>query len=253
MRVEAVKPHVAVIDKADVSTLLRAARTLQDARRELDALRAHNGRLLREIAQLKEREARTHRLADQDELTGLCNRRSMLQRLESSLAAASRRGIHLGLLFIDLDGFKDVNDHFGHAIGDALLKAVGARIAARARRSDVVCRYGGDEFVVVVPELCDAADAMQIAEKIRRRLALPYLIEGHELRVTASVGAAFYPSDGDKAERLLRRADESMYIAKALQTKTVHAAPAARRHGAHLVSIAARPAAVQSRAQIAPA
>jgi len=138
MRADAVKPHVAVIDKADVSSLLQAVRTLQDARREIDALRARNDRLLREIVQLKEREAQTHRLADQDELTGLCNRRSMLQRLESSLVAASRHGNHLALLFIDLDGFKDVNDHFGHAIGDALLKAVGARIAARARRSDVV-------------------------------------------------------------------------------------------------------------------
>jgi diguanylate cyclase (GGDEF)-like protein len=214
MQIDAAKPRVEHVDKADVSNLVRVARTLHEARREIDALRAHNNRLLREIAQLKEREEQTHRLADQDELTGLSNRRRLLARLEAAIAVAARLHHHVALLFIDLDGFKDVNDRFGHAIGDALLKAVGARIAARARKSDVVCRYGGDEFVVVLPELSNSADAVQIAETIRGRLAMPYLIEGRELRVTASVGAAHYPQDGDKAEHLLQRADQSMYHAK---------------------------------------
>jgi diguanylate cyclase (GGDEF)-like protein len=217
--------------EANVTTLVRAARTLKDARREIDALRAYNGRLQREIAQLKEREARAHRLVDQDELTGLFNRRCMMHRLEAAVTAASRGDHHLGVLFIDLDGFKDVNDRLGHATGDALLKAVGARIAARARKSDVVCRYGGDEFVVVLPTLTDATNARQIAEALRWRLALPYLLEGQELRVTASVGAAFFPSDGNTAEKLLQRADESMYQAKAARIESLAAAGMGARRG----------------------
>jgi len=102
--------------------------------------------------------------------------------------------------------------------------------------------------VVVVPELCDPADAIQIAETIRRRLALPYLIGGHELHVTGSVGAAFYPSDGDKAERLLQRADESMYLAKALQSRALPAARRAHDHGGRVVAVAVQSSPVKSRA-----
>jgi diguanylate cyclase (GGDEF)-like protein len=217
VRLEAPKPEIRPIHAEGVTVLIRAARDLKDARREIDALRTQNARLQSEISQLKEREAQTLRLADEDELTGLYNRRRMLQRLESAIALATRHRRHLGLLFIDLDGFKEVNDEFGHAMGDGLLKSVGARIAARARSSDIVCRYGGDEFVVVLPELSGGGDVQQIAETLRWRLSLPYSILERELRVTASVGTAFFPDDGATAEQLLQRADAAMYQAKSLR------------------------------------
>src|SRR5476651_1552561 len=118
---------------------------------ELANLRAINAHLLQELVTLRAREAQAQRLADQDGLTGLYNRRRMLELLESAIADAARKEQCVGLLFIDLNGFKGINDEYGHAAGDKILTTVATRIAARVRNSDVVCRYGGDEFVVVLP------------------------------------------------------------------------------------------------------
>src|SRR3984893_406158 len=116
------------------------------ALRELEILRATNAHLLRELAALKEREAQAQRLADRDGLTGLYNRRRMLELLESSITEAAQQGQSVGLLFIDLNGFKGINDEYGHAAGDKILTTVATRITARVRTGDFVCRYGGDEF-----------------------------------------------------------------------------------------------------------
>lgn len=187
---------------------------LLEARRELDAMRTSNARLMREVKELRRREAQARRLAGQDELTGLCNRRHMLQSLGAAIEAAAQSGSRLGLLFIDLDGFKAINDDYGHAAGDSLLAAVGARIASRARKIDIVCRYGGDEFVVVLPGVPDAGAVLQIADQIRAHLALPYWVHGAKLRLTAAVGIAVFPDHAQGAQELLQRADELMYRAK---------------------------------------
>jgi diguanylate cyclase (GGDEF)-like protein len=120
----------------------------------------------------------------------------------------------VGLLFIDLNGFKGINDEYGHAAGDRILTTVATRIAARVRTGDLVCRYGGDEFVVVLPSVPDAAAVTRVADTIRERVALPYWIQGNEQHLTAAIGESMYPHDGDSAEVLLHRADQAMYRLK---------------------------------------
>jgi diguanylate cyclase (GGDEF)-like protein len=190
-----------------------------DARRELETLRATNARLTRELTALKEREAQAQRLADRDALTGLYNRRRMLEVLEAAIAEAALQSQYVGLLFIDLNGFKGINDEYGHAAGDKILTTVATRIAARVRTGDLVCRYGGDEFVVVLPSVPDAAAVTRVADTIRERVALPYWIQGNEQHLTAAIGESMYPHDGDTAEVLLHRADQAMYRLKTRLTR----------------------------------
>jgi diguanylate cyclase (GGDEF)-like protein len=163
---------------------------------------------------LKRREAQAQRLADRDGLTGLYNRRRMVELLAASISDASQQRQRVGLLFVDLDGFKGINDDYGHSAGDKLLITAASRIAARTRTGDFVCRYGGDEFVVILPRVADLAAAHQVAESIRKRVALPYRIDGADLHISAAVGLAMYPDEARSAATLLHLADESMYRAK---------------------------------------
>jgi diguanylate cyclase (GGDEF)-like protein len=211
-----------------------AARTLRDALCEIDTLRSINGHLVRQIAELKEREAQALQQADRDGLTGLFNRRKLGELLETAVAHALTHEQRVGVLFIDLDGFKGVNDAHGHSAGDKLLATVASRIAARARTGDFVCRYGGDEFVVILPRVADMAAALQVADSIRNRVALPYRIDGTELQVTAAIGAATYPDQASSSAELLAVADESMYRVKMradnpLRTLLAVPAPTRRR------------------------
>jgi diguanylate cyclase (GGDEF)-like protein len=187
----------------------------EDSRRELDALRSTNARLMRELAALKERGALAQRLADRDDLTGLYNRRRMLELLDSAVSEAAQLRQCVGLLFIDLNGFKGVNDEYGHAAGDKILIAAAMRITARVRTGDFVCRYGGDEFVVILPNVPDPAAVTRVADTIRERVALPYWIQGQEQHLTAAIGESTYPHCGSSAEELLHRADQAMYRLKA--------------------------------------
>src|SRR5260221_3352499 len=167
-------------------------------------------------AELEEAKARAQHLADHDALTGLPNRRILEDRLTQALALSKRNRKQTAVMFIDLDRFKPINDSLGHAVGDVLLKEVSQRLVNQLRVGDTICRIGGDEFVVVLPEGKRASDVAQGAQKVIEQLSLPGPIEGHDLIVTASIGIAVYPEDGADAETLIRNADAAMYHAKEL-------------------------------------
>src|SRR5437868_1857306 len=153
-------------------------------------------------------------LAQHDSLTDLPNRVLLTDRLTQAISLARRTSEQLVLLFLDLDHFKNINDSLGHAIGDKLLQSVAQRLVACARHSDTVSRQGGDEFVVLLPQIGRAADAAVLAQKMITALAAPHTIAGNELRINASIGISRYPNDGQDAESLLKSADTAMYYAK---------------------------------------
>ncbi|HUQ73498.1 MAG TPA: EAL domain-containing protein [Burkholderiales bacterium] len=153
-------------------------------------------------------------LAQFDTLTGLPNRALLRDRFSQMIVHARRHARQLGVLFVDLDEFKLVNDSLGHAAGDALLKEVASRLQSAVRAGDTVARIAGDEFAVVLADLAKAEDAALVAQKIIEKLAASVQLGGHEMFVTASVGVAVFPSDGEDAEDLLNAADAAMYKAK---------------------------------------
>jgi diguanylate cyclase (GGDEF)-like protein len=181
---------------------------------EIETLRAVNAHLLRELAAMKAREAEAQKLAERDGLTGLYNRRRMLELLEAAISDAVLQDLHVGLLFIDLNGFKAINDNYGHAAGDKILTTVATRISARVRTGDICCRYGGDEFVVVLPGVPDPFPVSRVADAIRERVSLPYWIGNDQQQLTASIGESMYPYHGENAALLVHRADEAMYRLK---------------------------------------
>lgn len=152
--------------------------------------------------------------ANFDTLTGLPNRVMFQDRLEQELKKSDRTRQSLGLLMIDLDRFKEVNDSFGHALGDLLLKEAARRMVQCLRESDTVARLGGDEFTVVLPQLADNRAAEEIAQKIIVALVAPFELQGHVASVSASIGIAIYPGDGSSIEKLTKAADHAMYQAK---------------------------------------
>ena len=149
-----------------------------------------------------------------DGLTGTPNRALMLDRLEQAIVLARRHGTRAAVLFVDLDAFKPINDAMGHGVGDALLQLTARRLESMVRESDTVCRYGGDEFLVVLAEVPQAADAQRIAEKMLAAMAEPCVIQAHALRPAASIGFALYPDDGDDVATLIEHADAAMYRIK---------------------------------------
>jgi diguanylate cyclase (GGDEF)-like protein len=154
-------------------------------------------------------------LAFHDPLTGLPNRKLFLDRLTLSISAARRDKAQLAVYFIDLDRFKVINDSLGHSAGDKLLSTVAARIRSVVREADTVGRMGGDEFVVLTPDIGSVEDAVHVAQKIREVMRDPVNFEGRELFISGSMGLAVYPADGANAEELLKNADTAMYRAKA--------------------------------------
>lgn len=184
-------------------------------RRENGILKQKNEQLIRRLSKISRRALAADRLAHHDGLTGLPNRLVLIKRLQRELAIARRHRSSHSLLFVDLDGFKRVNDRFGHRTGDLLLTVVGARIAACVRIDDIACRYGGDEFVVLLGNDADPSVAARTAVSIRESIGRYYSIEGQRLNITASVGIATYPDDGLRYDVLLGRADDAMYRDKA--------------------------------------
>lgn len=169
----------------------------------------------RDISERKKAEETISFQAMHDHLTHLPNRRLFKDRLELSISQAKRNGRLVGIMFIDLDRFKLVNDTHGHAEGDELLKNVAHRLRTCVRAGDTLARQGGDEFTVLLPDLHCPEDASIIAEKVLDTLKAPFLVRGQEFRATASIGIAVYPNDGDNADILLKNADIAMYKVKA--------------------------------------
>lgn len=168
---------------------------------------------VREITDRKENEKHIKYLANYDVLTGLPNRNQLNERVKYAISLANRNQNSLAIMFLDLDHFKDVNDTLGHSVGDKLLVELTNRIVTMLRDEDTVSRFGGDEFIFLLPNINDYG-ATQVAQKLMNVIASPVVIEDHHLSVTASIGIAMYPNDGTDIETLLRNADVAMYKAK---------------------------------------
>jgi diguanylate cyclase (GGDEF)-like protein/PAS domain S-box-containing protein len=152
--------------------------------------------------------------AEHDFLTGLPNRMLLNDRISQAIALAPRHKKHVGLLFLDLDGFKHINDSLGHPIGDKLLQSVARRLVECVRASDTVSRQGGDEFVVLLSEIEQSEDAAVMARRMLKAVAEPHSVDQHDFHVTTSIGVSVYPEDGSDAETLTKNADTAMYQAK---------------------------------------
>src|SRR6267143_1567793 len=168
----------------------------------------------REIKERRQAEELVRFTATHDPLTGLPNRLLLAERANRALASAKSEGRGVGLLFIDLDRFKNINDALGHEAGDRLLQNVAGRVARCVRRSDTIARQGGDEFVVLIEAFQDRGDLAQVAQKILVEVAKPMTVYGKEFQITASIGISLSPGDGEDLRTLLKNADIAMYRAK---------------------------------------
>jgi diguanylate cyclase (GGDEF)-like protein/PAS domain S-box-containing protein len=167
-----------------------------------------------DITEQKEIEEYMRHMAQYDVLTGLPNRALFSDRLQQAFSSAKRGQEQFAIMFIDLDKFKPINDNYGHAVGDLLLKDASQRMQSCVRESDTLARIGGDEFVVLLPSIKTEADAEEVAEKIRHALNLPFEISGHMLNISSSIGLAIYPEHGTNETDLVKNADIAMYYAK---------------------------------------
>ena len=183
--------------------------TTEEGRFIISAIRDVTERKLAE-AQIK----KLNHVVQHDLLTELPNRMLLHDRLTQAIRMAERHRKKLAVLFVDLDGFKPVNDSLGHAIGDAVLQSIATRLRENLRHTDTVSRQGGDEFVILLAEIESASDATLVAEKLLAVLAAPHLVGDRQLDVTASIGISIYPDHGQDAEGLVHRADMIMYEAK---------------------------------------
>jgi len=170
--------------------------------------------LVNDVTELHASRRELEYLATHDPLTGLPNRVLFRDRLELALARSRREGRSGGLLFIDLDRFKGVNDTLGHAAGDRLLVEAARRLSRRVREVDTLARLGGDEFILLVEEVKDRAQLRTVADKLQAAFRAPFRIQDREFQISASIGISLFPEDGDEVDRLLRHADAAMYAAK---------------------------------------
>jgi diguanylate cyclase (GGDEF)-like protein len=175
------------------------------------------GTLVRSLRQARERKRCALRLTDlarTDPVTGLANRSGFDQRIGAALSRARRQAQRIAVMYLDLDGFKEVNDGYGHSTGDALLKLVGERLLSVVRGYDAVARLGGDEFALLIEDIGEDIDPVEFAERVISALAEPMVVDHVCHKVTASMGVALYPESGSTGEQLLQAADQAMYVAK---------------------------------------
>jgi diguanylate cyclase len=206
---------------SELAELKRALTTSQQqlkaAQQQIETLAETNAGLSQKLIRLAEKCVHARHFGYHDELTGLPNRSLLLDRLKQAMTQSARQHKLLALLFIDLDKFKSVNDRLGHAAGDNLLQQVAKRLTACIRYGDTACRYGGDEFVIMLPEIDDEESTAAVTKKIRAHLAASYMVDGNVITVTASIGAAIYRGGGQNCSDLIEQADIAMYLAKAQQ------------------------------------
>lgn len=168
-----------------------------------------------DVSSRKEREQHLRDMSHVDEVTGLPNRRFVTERLTEAMSRRARRPDDpLAVLFIDLDGFKAVNDHYGHVAGDMLLREIGGRISADLRSSDIVSRYGGDEFVVILESMNAEGDVDRVVTRLAERIRRPFIVNAKPVRADASIGVALFGSRDETPEHLINRADAAMYAEK---------------------------------------
>ncbi len=192
--------------------------------------------IISDVTESRNQQRQLERLVHYDMLTGLSNRALLNDRLEMGLAQVKRTGGNLAVCFMDLDGFKPVNDTFGHDVGDAMLIEVAKRIVAISRATDTVARLGGDEFVLLLPDISDKEECRQMLLRIMEALNQPFNVNGHNIQISASIGVAIYPGDVNDGDSLIRHADQAMYIAKQLGRNRMHFFDAANDHLAQIRS-----------------
>ncbi|MCR4346433.1 MAG: GGDEF domain-containing protein [Sulfuricaulis sp.] len=197
--------------KTFINEIDACMRLVKSAQHQVEILVERNAGLQQELVKLTHKEAQARHLAYHDGLTGLPNRSLLQDRLQQAMSHADRYHKPLALLMIDLDEFKRVNDKLGHASGDKLLQAVAARLSKSIRGADTACRYGGDEFVIMLPEIYSPNIVAAHAVEIGSRLGKPYIIDGHKIHMAVSIGVAVYPGDGQTFSALMNQADIAMY------------------------------------------
>jgi len=211
-----------IADSEDLSRALDTCRRqLVAALQQLRSALQQKGELLQRCSVLTEKVAsleitlaKANQFANYDELTGLPNRRLLLDRFIHAAAQANRHRQFLALLFFDVNCFKRINDDLGHDAGDQLLRQLATRLSSSIRRADTACRYGGDEFVVLLSEINHREDAVTALQKIHAELEPPYVIDRHSIQLTVSDGLAIYPNDAQRFTDLMRLADNSMFSNK---------------------------------------
>ena len=174
--------------------------------------------LVQKLVDAEEKERLASHAAFHDPLTDLPNRALFNERLEHGLEQAKRHDWQLAVMFMDLDGFKGINDTYGHDVGDLLLQTLSQRLKASTRADDTVCRIGGDEFLYLLTEVRSERDTTLLAEKLLKLIQAPCHIDGRDLVIKSSIGIAIFPKDGGTPESLVKRADKAMYHAKKTQS-----------------------------------
>jgi len=218
---------VAVINKAISSQILQRIEYELDISSKQEYFEARvmpthikeNGKqtvmvIVRDMTDIQHNKTKMHYLATHDALTTLPNRTLIFEHLNHAIAAAKRSATRGSLLFIDIDGFKDINDNYSHKTGDTLLKEFAQRLTQITRESDIVGRLSGDEFLLILENTEEMDDILNIIEKLKTALLEPFMINENRIEITVSIGIACYPSDGDNADQLIHAADQAMYNVK---------------------------------------